>query len=67
MSVSVREGSLADHLQLVNVRMEDAVHEAYAGRLVGVVIWELDMDLPEAALKRRCRLVSDGGFRLVAS
>lgn len=34
--------------------MEDAIHEADAGALVGVLVGELDVNLPEAALEGCC-------------
>lgn len=61
-------------LQLVDVGVEDAVREAYTGRLVGVGVGELDVDFPEAAFEgcyglsasvsRSVRL-SEGGSREV--
>jgi len=39
------------YAQLVDVGMEDPVHEADAGALVWVCIWELNVDLPESALE----------------
>lgn len=44
-SVGGRDG------QLVDIGVEDAVHEADAGALVGVLVGQLDVDLPEAALE----------------
>lgn len=41
-------------VQLIYVGMEDAIHEADAGRLVRVLVWELDVDLPEAAGEGCC-------------
>lgn len=35
--------------QLVDVGVEYAVHEANAGALVGVLVGQLDMDLPQTA------------------
>jgi hypothetical protein len=37
--------------------MEDAVDEADAGRLVWVLVGELDVDFPEAAEERCCWVV----------
>jgi hypothetical protein len=37
--------------------VEDAVDEADAGRLVGILIWDFDMDLPVTA--------GEGGWLLV--
>ena len=34
------------HSQFIDIRMEDLVHEANAGRLERVLIRKLDMDLP---------------------
>ena len=39
--------------QFVNVWMEDAVHKTNAGALVRVLIGQLNVDLPESALKWR--------------
>lgn len=41
-------------LQLVNIGVEYAVDEADAGRLVRVLVGELDMDFPRAAFERGC-------------
>lgn len=41
-------------LQFIDVRVEDLVHEPDAGRLVGELLWQLDMDLPDAVRKRCC-------------
>ena len=40
--------------QLVNVGVEDAVHEADARGLVGVRVGQLDVDFPVASLERSC-------------
>lgn len=40
--------------QLVNVRVEDLVHEADTRRLERVLVGELDMDLPHATGERCC-------------
>jgi predicted dinucleotide-utilizing enzyme len=40
------------NVQLVDVWVEDAVHEAYARTLVRILIWQLDVDLPESASER---------------
>jgi len=42
-------------VQLVNVRVKDPVHKADAGRFVGILVGQLDVYLPEAALKWRWR------------
>ena len=36
-------------VQLIYVRVEDAVHETDAGAFVGVLVGELDVDFPETA------------------
>jgi hypothetical protein len=41
--------------QFVDVGVEDAVYEADAWALVGVLVWELDVDFPEAAFEGGCR------------
>jgi hypothetical protein len=38
--------------------MEYPVHEADAGALVWVLVWELDVDLPETALEGRCEALA---------
>lgn len=38
-------------VQFVDVGMEDAVDKADAGRLVGILIWELDVHFPQTAGK----------------
>ena len=35
--------------QLIYVRVVDPVHEADTWALIGVIIWELDVDFPESA------------------
>jgi len=42
------------NVQLINVGMEDAIDEAYAGALVGILVGQLDVDFPGAALERGC-------------
>ena len=49
-----------ESVQLIDVGVEDAVHEADAGAFVGVLVWELDVDFPESAGERCC-----GGVSLV--
>jgi hypothetical protein len=44
--------------ELVDVGVEDAVYEADARALVGVLVWELDVDFPEAAFEGGWRGVS---------
>ena len=51
--LSLQRGS-SFHLQLIDVGVKYAVDEADAGRLVGVLIRELDVDLPKAALEGCC-------------
>lgn len=40
------------YAQLVDVWVEDAVHEAYGRRFVRILIWDLDVDFPVATLER---------------
>jgi hypothetical protein len=42
------------HVQFVDVGMEYPVYEADARTFVGILIRQLNMDLPEAALERCC-------------
>lgn len=42
------------HSQLVNVRVEDLVHEANTGRLVGELLWQIDVNLPYTLGEWRC-------------
>lgn len=39
------------HLQLIDVWVEDAIDESNAGTLVGILVRELDVDLPETAFE----------------
>lgn len=39
-------------LQLIDIGVEDTVHETNAWALVGVLVRKFDMDLPETAFKR---------------
>lgn len=55
---SLNERLVARHIQLVDIGVEDAVHEADARALVGVLIGQLNVDLPETALEWRCSSVS---------
>lgn len=57
MSTGPSEATRVVHLQLVYVGVEYAVREADAGRLVGVLVGQLDVDLPDAALERCCSLL----------
>ena len=41
-------------IQFIDIGMEDAVDEADTWTLVGILIWELDMDLPKAASEGSC-------------
>lgn len=41
-------------VQFIDVGMEDAVNKSDAGTLVGVLVGELDVDLPEATFEWRC-------------
>ena len=43
-----------DSIQLIDVRVEDTVHEAYGGGFVGVLIRNLDVDFPVAADEGGC-------------
>jgi hypothetical protein len=58
-----RRPSLVDHVEtdttreLVDVGVEDAVDKADAGRLVRVLVGELDVDFPEPAEEGCCRVV----------
>jgi len=45
-----------DDVQFIDVGVEYPVHKADARTLVRVLIWQLDVDLPEAALKWCCSL-----------
>lgn len=40
------------NLQLVDIRVENAIREADARRLVRVLVRQLDVDLPHSALER---------------
>ena len=40
------------HSQLVDIGMEYPVHEADTRALVGVLVWQLDVDLPQSADER---------------
>jgi hypothetical protein len=44
------------NVQFIDVGVEYPVHEADARTLVRVLVWQLDVDLPEAALEGRCWL-----------
>lgn len=37
--------------QLIDIGVKYAVHESNAGALVGILVWELDVNFPEAALE----------------
>lgn len=43
-----------DSIQLVDVGVEYPVNEADAGALVWILVWQLDVDLPESAFEWRC-------------
>ena len=43
--------------------MEDAVNKSDAGTLVGVLVGELDVDLPEATFERRYVTLADCWLR----
>jgi hypothetical protein len=45
---------LGSNVQLIDVWVENAVHEAYARTLVRILIWQLDVDLPESASEWCC-------------
>jgi hypothetical protein len=36
-------------VQLIDIGMKYSVHEANAGALIGILVGELDMDLPKSA------------------
>ena len=40
------------NIHLIDIRMENAVDEAYAWALVGVLIWKLYMHFPKTTLER---------------
>lgn len=40
------------HLQFIDIRMKDLVHEPNTRRLERVLIWKLDVDLPYATGER---------------
>lgn len=40
--------------QFINVGMKDLVHESYARALIWVLLWELDVNLPNPSCERRC-------------
>jgi len=42
-----RTESCGEDVQLVDVGVEDAVHETYARALVGVLVGELNVDFPK--------------------
>jgi hypothetical protein len=42
------------NIQLIDVWMEDAVHEADARRFVRVLVWYFDVDFPVAAGEGCC-------------
>ena len=50
------------NVHFVNVWMEDFVDKTDRGRLVRVLVWQLDVDLPHAVVERGC-----GRARLSAS
>lgn len=54
-ALSISRIQALQNLQFINVGMENAVHEAYARALVGILIGQFDVDFPEAALKGCCR------------
>ena len=56
-----------EDLQLIDVRVEDTVHESDRGRLVGVLIGELDVDFPVAALERCCSGRRHGALATIPS
>jgi len=44
------------NLQFIDIRVEDAVHETDARRLVWVLVGQLNVDFPDAAFEGRCVL-----------
>lgn len=55
-------------IQLIDVRMENAVHEADTWRFVWVLIGEFNVDFPDAALERcystQCLSFRESGVKL---
>jgi hypothetical protein len=45
---------MRQNAQFIDIGVEYAVHESNAGALVGVLVRELDMNFPEAALEGCC-------------
>lgn len=45
---------LGIHVQLIDIWVEYAIHEADAGALVGVLVRKLNVDLPKAAGEGGC-------------
>jgi hypothetical protein len=43
---------MVSDVQFVDVGVKYSIYEADARTLVGILVWQLDVDLPEAALKR---------------
>lgn len=46
--------SSLSYLQLVNVRVEDPIHEPDTRRLVRVLVGQLDVDFPDATFEGSC-------------
>lgn len=46
------------YVQFINIRVEDAVHEADAWALVRILVRELDVDFPKSTLERCLKRVS---------
>jgi len=53
-------------IQFIDVGMEDAVNKSDAGTLVGVLVGELDVDLPEATFEWRCMTLAHCWLREIS-
>jgi hypothetical protein len=54
--------AMRQNAQFIDIGVEYAIHESNAGALVGVLVRELDMNFPEAALERCCDMSVSSGF-----
>jgi hypothetical protein len=50
----------AKYTQFIDVWMEDAIHKSNTRALIWILIWQLDVDLPQTANKRSWGAVSLG-------